>query len=132
MRIIIDTNVVISGVFFGGYPYKVIESVITNKCKAFANLDIIKEYQEIVDKIVHKKGGTFDFSLFNFFIASLNIVKTVVDIDVCRDADDNKFIECAVDSGAMYIVSGDSDLLDLKEYSGIKIINAKDFCDKYL
>lgn len=62
----------------------------------------------------------------------MKIIETGTNIDVCRDSDDNKFIECAVDAKALYIVSGDNDLLDIKEYDGIRIITAKEFCDEYL
>lgn len=53
-------------------------------------------------------------------------------IEVSRDPDDDKFIECAKDAGALYIVSGDKDLLVIEEYDGIQIITAKEFCDRYL
>jgi len=46
---------------------------------------------------------------------------------VCRDPKDEKFIACAVEGGADYIVTGDEDLLDLGEYQGIKIIRAQEF-----
>ena len=62
----------------------------------------------------------------------MKIIETESEIDVCRDPDDNKFIECAVDAKALYIVSGDNDLLDIEEYDGIRIITAKEFCDEYL
>ena len=50
MRIVIDTNVVISGTFFGGYPRKVIESVGKCGLYACATLEIVNEYEEIVDE----------------------------------------------------------------------------------
>ena len=46
-------------------------------------------------------------------------------ISVSRDPDDDKFIECAVYARALYIVSGDKDLLDIHDYEGIQIITAK-------
>jgi predicted nucleic acid-binding protein len=47
------------------------------------------------------------------------------------DPDDNKFIECALECRADYIVSGDTHLLNLKEYEGIKIINAGEFLEVF-
>jgi putative PIN family toxin of toxin-antitoxin system len=64
--------------------------------------------------------------------SSLKIIEPISEINVCWDPDDDKFIECAVDSRAIYIVSGDKDLLDIQEYDGIQIITAKEFCDTYL
>ena len=62
----------------------------------------------------------------------MDIVISRSEIDVCRDTDDNKFLECAVDSNSLFIVSGDKDLLIIKQYGSVEIITAKDFCDKYL
>ena len=56
MRIVIDTNVVISGTFFGGYPRKVIESVGNRGLYACATLEIVNEYEEIVDETDEEIG----------------------------------------------------------------------------
>jgi len=47
--------------------------------------------------------------------------------NVCRDADDNAVLECALVGKAKYIVSGDNDLLVLKEFRGIRIVRAGEF-----
>lgn len=52
MRIVIDTNVLISGVFFGGFPRKILSSVVSGKLIACATIDIINEYEEIVQEIL--------------------------------------------------------------------------------
>ncbi len=46
---------------------------------------------------------------------------------VCRDPDDDRILACAVAAKADYLVSGDSDLLDLQEFLGIKIVSPKTF-----
>jgi putative PIN family toxin of toxin-antitoxin system len=46
---------------------------------------------------------------------------------ICRDPDDDKFIACAVATGAKVIVSGDKDLLSLSEYAGVKILRPNEF-----
>lgn len=99
MKIVVDTNVLISGVFFGGLPRKILTFIVNQKIIACATT-------EIIDPITH--------------------------IEICRDPDDNKFLECAKDSHAIYIVSGDKDLLIIKEYENIQIVTAKDFCEKFL
>jgi putative PIN family toxin of toxin-antitoxin system len=45
-------------------------------------------------------------------------------LSVCRDPDDDKFFECALEAGAEYIVSEDRDILDVGEFEGIKTITA--------
>jgi len=46
---------------------------------------------------------------------------------VCRDPEDNMVLECALEGHAQYIVSGDKDLLELKEFRGIRIVRAAEF-----
>ena len=132
MRIVVDTNVVISGMFFGGNPRKIIESIVDGTIDAFATTDIIDEYMEIVESMIERKQGSFNQRVFSPLFSALNIINSETKIAISRDPDDNKFIECAVDAKALYIVSGDKDLLDISKYKDIQIITAKEFCDKYL
>lgn len=46
---------------------------------------------------------------------------------VCRDPDDNMVLECALEGHAQYIVSGDKDLAELKQFRGIRIVRAAEF-----
>ena len=132
MHIVIDTNVVISGTFFGGFPRKILEAVVNDKVNAYANTKIIKEYLDIIKEMIIEKGGKLDENILSPFIDKLNVVKSTSRIKISRDKDDDKFIECAIDSKSLYIVSGDKDLLDIVEYQNIKIITAKDFYNQYL
>lgn len=47
MRIVVDTNVLISGVFFGGFPRKILSAIVSRKITAYATTEIINEYEEI-------------------------------------------------------------------------------------
>ena len=49
---------------------------------------------------------------------------------VCRDSDDDKILECAVLGDVDFIISGDNDLLSLKEFRGIPIITASEYLEK--
>ena len=62
----------------------------------------------------------------------MEIIEPVTHVEICRDPDDNKFLECAKDSHALYIVSGDKDLLVIEKYENIQIVTAKTFFEKYL
>lgn len=132
MRIVIDTNVLISGVFFGGFPRKVLSSVVGQKITAYATAEIINEYEEIVQEMIDRKQGHIDRSILSPLIKAMEIIETVTRIEICRDPDDDKFLECAKDAHALYVVSGDKDLLVVKEYESIQIVTAKDFCEQYL
>lgn len=132
MKIVIDTNVLISGVFFGGFPRKILTSIVHQKITACATTEIINEYVEIVQEMIVRKQGHIDKSILSPLIKVIEIINPISHIEICRDPDDNKFIECAKDSHALYIVSGDKDLLVIKEYENVQIITSKDFCEKFL
>ena len=132
MKIVVDTNVIISGVFFGGDPGKLIKAIVSSDVTACATTEIVDEYLEIVNEMIARKQGKLNANLLLPLINSLEMIEQKTQVKISRDPDDDKFIECAKDAKALYIVSGDNDLLVIKEYEGIKIITAKEFCDKYL
>lgn len=128
-RVVIDTNVYISAIFWGGKPREVVDLGRNARILIFTSLEI---REEIERKLKTKFGIDekevaqilLDYSMFTLPIKPLHRAK-VVDVD----PDDNKFIECAVTSKAGYIVSGDKHLLNLKNYQGIQIIKAATFLD---
>ena len=132
MRIVVDTNVIISGVFFGGAPGEVLKAIVSNKVTACATKQIVEEYIEIVNEMISRKQGKLNSTILLTWIESLEMIKPKAHIEISRDPDDDKFIECAKDADALYIASGDKDLLVIKLYENIKIITAKEFCDNYL
>ncbi len=132
MKIVIDTNVLISGVFFGGFPRKILSSIVDRIFTACATVEIIDEYKEIVQEMIDRKQGHMNTDILAPLIRTLEIIEPVSDVKISRDPDDDKFINCAKDAHALYIVSGDKDLLVLRQYENIQIITAKEFCEKYL
>ena len=132
MRIVVDTNVLISGIFFGGFPRRILTSIINKQLTACATTEIINEYEEIVEEMIDRKQGHLNRTILAPLIQTMEIIEPVSHIEVCRDPDDDKFLECARDSHALYVVSGDKDLLVIEKYENIQIVTAKDFCEKYL
>lgn len=132
MKIVVDTNVLISGVFFGGFPRKILSSIVNNRITACATAEIINEYEEIVQEMIERKQGHINRAILTPLISVMEIIEPVSRIELCRDPDDNKFLECAKDSRALYIVSGDRDLLVIEKYENIQIVTAKEFCELYL
>ena len=82
--------------------------------------------------MIQRKQGNLRSDILSGLIARLEIIDPISEISVCRDPDDDKFIGCAVDGKAVFIVSGDKDLLSLESYKDIEIITAADFCSRYL
>ena len=132
MRIVIDTNVLISGVFFGGFPRQILSAVVGHKITACATAEIINEYEEIVQEMISRKQGHINRAILSPLIKAMEIIEPITHVEICRDTDDNKFLGCAKDSYALYIVSGDKDLLVLEKYENVQIVTAKSFCEQYM
>lgn len=127
MRIVIDTNVVASAVFFGGHPEELLRKVLMREVFAVATEEIVEEYQRTLDYLAEKyKGKEVAISAVPI-ISAMELIASPTRVEICRDPDDNKFISCALDGGCYYIISGDKDLLTIQEYSGVKIVTVTDF-----
>lgn len=94
VRIVVGTNVIISGVFCGGAPRRVVEAVVDVEVEAGATPEIVEEYSEIVEEMIHRKQGRFRSDDFTLFVSSLELIRPSTKIEVCCDPDDDKFIAC--------------------------------------
>ncbi len=132
MRIVVDTNVLISGLFFGDYPCKILKTIVENRMIACVTLEIVDEYEEIVQEMFDRKQGHINHELLNPLLEKFEVLQPLTFVKISRDPDDDKFLGCAKDAKALYVISGDKDLLSLENYEDIKIVTAKDFCEHYL
>ena len=131
MRILIDTNILISGLFFGGLPKRLLAEIDEN-FNVCVNEKILSEYNQQIDKKISNPKYNLNEKIREKFFDSLQSFEIKSDLKICRDPDDDKFINCAIDAKAIYIVSGDNDLLTIKNFAGIEIVTAREFYDKYL
>lgn len=130
MRIVIDTNVVASAIFFGGKPKQLIELLLQRRFDSFVTAEIIEEYHETVEYLINKYPGRKISVPLTQIVSACNIIESKSQVQVCRDPDDDKFIACAKDAKCLYIVSGDKDLLSIKEYEDIEIITVSEFFNR--
>lgn len=128
MRIVVDTNVIISGLFFGGYPGKVIQYVLNGIFSPYISEEILEEYISVIQRL-SKDRQMSNSETFSGFLARATVIEPKTSLKLSRDPTDDKFINCAVDSHAVFIVSGDEDLLALKKVKNVSIITAKELCD---
>ena len=132
MRIVIDTNVIVSGVFFGGLPRKVLELWRSNSFELISSPDILEEYEDVLNRLVQKTKRADNQIVERFMklvVQDCIVIHPKHDLKISRDPDDDKFVNCALSGGALYIVSGDSDLLDIEKVDGLDIITAREFVD---
>ncbi len=123
MKIILDTNVFISGIFWSGAPYQILKAWQQGKIGLVMSQEILNEYDRVT-KALSEKYPTIDLSPFIELLAihaEIHVPEKLKE-PVSRDPDDDKFIACALSSKVKIIVSGDQDLLSVSGYQGIDII----------
>lgn len=131
MRILIDTNIVISRLFFHGLPNALFKELDFEKFDVCVNEEILAEYKKQIYKKIINPKYKLNRELNEKFFSNLHSFEMKSDLKIWRDHDDDKFINCAIDAKAIYIVSGESDLLTIKNFAGIEIVTAREFYEKY-
>ena len=131
MRIVIDTNIIASALFFGGKPYLLLRYVMESRVDVVASKEIVDEYEEIVLRLQRKYPAINTRIPLQEIISKFEIIRVNSQIHISRDPADDKFISCALDGKCLYIVSGDSDLLDIENYEGIEILTVSDFLNRF-
>ena len=132
MRVVIDTNIFISS-FFGGNAKRIIDLWIDNQITLCVSLKIMDEYVRILEHFGFKSEDELN-EILSLFARGFNSVfagKTPDLQIVENDPEDNKFIECAVALKASCIISGDKDIIGIKNYMGIRCFTPKQFLDFY-
>jgi uncharacterized protein len=134
LKVVLDSNVVLSGFFSGGVPGRILEAWNAGRIEVNLSASILAEYQEAAAVLESKIGG----SDFDAFAALLALNCEFVDAPdhlspaVCADPDDDKFLACALASGIRLIISGDEQLLEVSGWQGIEVLKPRAFVDRYL
>jgi putative PIN family toxin of toxin-antitoxin system len=133
LRIILDTNVLVSGLLLSSSTSQQVFDRVTTK-----EILLISEttFTEIAQTLIRKKFDKY-LSLEKRlnFLASLRdkgeLVNIAETITICRDPKDDKFLELAVNGKADMIITGDQDLLVLNPFRNIEIITVNDFLNRF-
>ena len=117
MKVVIDTNVVLSAFFLGGLPQRIIEAVVRGQLAAYATREIVEEYEAAIAEVGTKKGGSLRENLALPFTSRLHIVAPRSEGDM--------FVSCARAAGAVYVVEGGEDLSAIEQGRRVKIITVE-------
>jgi putative PIN family toxin of toxin-antitoxin system len=128
MKIVLDTNVLASGIFWGGMPQKIVEYWCQEELQVLASELILDEYLQTIQKLALKLKRPDLFSSWALILPTkITLVSVKKTFKLCRDPKDDMFIDCAVSGRAKYIVSGDQDLLVLEQAMGVEIVTPNHF-----
>ena len=131
LRVVLDTNVLISAILFGGKPRQILEKAIRGEIRLCLSEPILEELKGVLQR------SKFDYSpeMIQFILTELTAIADFVNPSetiniVAEDPEDNRILECAIAANADYVISGDSHLLKLNKYFNIDILSAAAFLEK--
>ena len=124
---VFDTNILFSATGWRGNPFQCVERARVGEIQAVTCPELVRELAEKLELRLHFSAEQVTETLADYlgFLRVVQIPKVLH--AVSRDPEDNMVLECAIEGQTQYIVSGDNDLLVLKEFRGIQIVRASEF-----
>lgn len=133
MRVVLDTNVLMSGIFFGGPPAQIVDAWLDGSVTFVVSPEIIDEYRRVAIRLGKKFPEVKIESLLALALRKAEVVAAEsLSSQVCSDPDDDKFLACAISAEVEVVVSGDSDLKDIGEFQTVEILSPAEFAERFL
>lgn len=137
VRVVLDTNVLVSGVIASGYSARILDAAHREEIKLVTSVHLLEEFGEVISRrrIIRKYPGVTEHAetLLDFLRAFAEFVSGVPEGNqISPDRDDDFVLACAVEGEADYIVSGDPHLLDLKSFKQIPVLTPREFAERVL
>jgi putative PIN family toxin of toxin-antitoxin system len=127
IRVVFDTNVIISAIGFGGRPLDALLQVFDQSVQLVASEETLAELERVFE-YEHLPFTAYEQVQYPAIIRlEAEVVESKTSLNIVRDNDDDKFIECAIAGDADYIVSGDKDLREVGSYDEIEVIPPAEF-----
>ncbi len=129
MRVVLDTNVLVSGIFFAGVPGQVLEAWAEDKFELVLTPSIFDEYLQTCARLAAPRPGLeYEAVLATIVGRGTLVADAESQMSITADPADDKFMLCAREAGAL-LVSGDSDLLDVSGWQGVEVLKPRAFLD---
>ncbi len=133
MKVVLDTNVLMSAIFLGGPPYRILQAWRDGKIQLAVCLEILAEYRQVAMRLSEKYKDIDILPLLDLIAIHSDIVRAApLPAPVCDDPDDDVFLACAMAARARIIISGDGHLLAVSGCAGIQVLRPKAFVDRFL
>lgn len=135
MRVVVDTNVLVSAIFFGGVPGRVLDAWVQGLMEMVLSPAILDEYRRVGTDLAGRYPARAAALIPVLTIIAVNatIVNAVpLKAQVCKDAADDMFLAAAVAADVTTIVSGDRHLLAVAGWEGISVLTPRQFVDRHL
>ena len=131
MRVVLDTNVVVSALVWGGVPYKLIEAASAGEIELITSPALLTELRNVLSREhlasrLAAQRSTVEQAIALYSELAITVSPLSTPRVVPGDADDDHVIAAAVAGTAEIVISGDRHLLSLGSHQGISIVNAAD------
>jgi len=133
MRIVLDTNVLMSGIFFGGPPHRILQAWRDDRVQLATCLEILAEYRQVALRLSQRYKGVDISSLLDLIAVHSHLVQAApLPSPICSDPNDDIFLACALAARTWIVVSGDRHLLAVSGWAGLQVLRPKTFTDQFL
>ena len=135
MRIVADTNVIVSAFLWGGTPRRLLDAVEARRFELFTSRALVTELEDVLSREkfterLRKTRFTSAFLLARYTQLATLIAPAEAAVPELRDPDDALVLACALAARADAIVSGDGDLRALGSYRGIPVLSPADCLER--
>jgi len=132
IKVIVDTNVLISASVKGRDPEAIILFLVSNPdFEWIVSEEILMEYKSVLARKKLKLSPDLKQRWFNIIDAFTTIIDVNISVDFPRDPKDAKFLECAIASSADYLITGDRDFEIVIDLEVTKIVSPSQFWEIY-
>jgi putative PIN family toxin of toxin-antitoxin system len=122
-RVVLDTNILVSAILFGGKPRLILDDVIAGRIACFLSSEILDELNAVLQRPKFGFTAIQRLDIIDELRRTCEIIQPSSALSVqITDPDDRIILECAIDANADYIISGDTDLKRLHPFNGIQIL----------
>ena len=130
--VVVDTNVIVSGLLFGGKPGQLIELLQKGRIKLVASKPIMDELLRVLAyPRFELSAKEIEYLFYRQILPYVDITEVPTEKPaVSEDPSDDKFIHCALEAGVRIIITGDQHLLKLKKFQQIVIFTVSEFLEK--
>lgn len=133
MKVVLDTNVLISGIFFGGLPSLILKAWREGRFSLVLSPEILAEYSQTANILAEDHPPIDLRSILEVINNEAEFCEApALPSQICTDPADDKFLACALASGARLVVSGDKHLLKVSRFRNIQIMKPRAFLDTFL
>lgn len=130
-KVVLDTNIFISAVFWEGKSYYLMKKAINQEVIVFISKHIIEEIKNVLSRDFNLEKQEID-DIINSLLHFTNLIDTIEVANVIKeDPKDNRILDCALTCNANFIISQDKHLLKLKKFRDVTIMSPEEFA-KYL